>query len=352
MSVKLPPVLGIQRALVITDARMQNILSNDKVKDVLVFEHGIIGTQNINSKAGLIKPPANLQRLESAKLDPEAKMMKVSFEIRGSDISNLVSVCSDGKEKKGLAINMKKSLEDFINKAKEVDAFQILCQRYARNILNGRWLWRNKNYAVSVNIKVTKHNLANNENEIIADVSAFDIPTKHFNDFSKEEKKIAKVLADNLTNKDYSTLYVDAVIDFGTRSSVEVYPSQNYCDKGSSKEGIGRSLFKLPLADSSLVNSMGSGFKVVGRAAIRDQKISNAIRTIDDWYEDYENLGIIIPVEPLGASIETNSLIRVNNKDNGFKILERIDELDPISKDGLFLLALLIRGGVYGSAGE
>lgn len=352
MSIKLPPVLGIQRALVITDAKMQNILINDQIKDVLVFEHGIVGTQNINSQAGLTKAPVNLQRLESAKLDPEAKMLKVSFEIRGSDINNLISVCSDSKDKKGQAEIFKKHLSNFINKAKETEVFELLCQRYARNILNGRWLWRNKNYAVSVNIKVTKHNLANNENEIIADVSAFDVPTKHFNDISEQEKIIAKVLADNLKNDDFSTLYIDAIVDFGTRSSVEVYPSQNYCDKGTSKEGIGRSLFKLPLADSSLINSMGSGFKVVGRAAIRDQKISNAIRTIDDWYDDYENIGIIIPVEPLGASIETNSLIRVGKNDNGFKILEKIDEVDPMSKEGLFLLALLIRGGVYGSAGE
>ena len=354
MSRKIPAVLGLQRALVITDARMRNIMKDGRLKDVLVFEHGIVGTQNVNNKAGLTKAASNLQRLESAKLDVDAVGMSVSFDVRGSDLNNLVSVCSESSKEtnKTNAIDMKNALRNFIEKSKEAGAVDLICQRYARNILNGRWLWRNKNYAVSVNIKVTKRDLATDLEECIADVSAFDIPTKHFNDITDAEKAVADVIARNLKDEECSILHVDAIIDFGVRSSVEVYPSQNYCDKGTSKNGIGRSLFKLPLADTALTDSMGSGFKVVGRAAIRDQKISNAIRTIDDWYKDYDSLNIIIPVEPLGASLEVNNLLRTTNGDNGFKIFEKIDDVEMLSKEALFLLALLVRGGVYGSSGE
>lgn len=347
MSIKLPPVLGIQRALVITDAKMKSLFDDGTTKDILVFEHGIVGTQNVNTMKGLSNSPVNLQRLESAKLDSEASKMLVSFEIRGSDIKNLISVCSDGKEK-GRSVATRKALHEFIEKSKKDGAFELLSQRYARNILNGRWLWRNKNYAVSVSIKVTKKDLVKNQDEVLANVSAFDIPTQHFDNVIDEERKIAESIANNLSGEEFSTLHVDAIVDFGTRSSVEVYPSQNYCDKGDSKNGIGRSLFKLPLADSSLRNSMGSGFKVVGRAALRDQKVGNAIRTIDDWYDDYVNTSTIIPVEPLGASKEINSLMRIKS-DNGFKIFEKMDEVESLSKEALFLLALLIRGGVYGT---
>lgn len=350
MSIKLPAVLGLQRALVITDARMKSVFKDGTEKDVLVFEHGIVGTQNVNTKSGLEKSPINLQLLESAKLDPDAEKLKVSFELRGSNIRNLVSVCADGKNEKGLAVNAKKTISAFIDKAIESESFEKISERYARNILNGRWLWRNKNYAVSVNIVVAKKDIATEEIEILANVSAFDYTTQHFDNINDIEKSVAKVISDNLKGIDYSTLHIDAFIDFGTRSSVEVYPSQNYCDKGNGKDGIGRSLFKLPLADSSLRNSMGSGFKIVGRAAIRDQKISNAIRTIDDWYDSYDETGVILPVEPLGASKEINTLLRVNKTDNGFKLFEKIDELDVMSKEGFFLLALLIRGGVYGSS--
>lgn len=353
MAKKLPAVLGLQRALVITDAKMKSVLNDGVFKDVLVYEHGVLGTQNVNNKAGLGKAPANLQKLESAKLDPDAIALLVSFEIRGSDINNLISVCSESHKStnKEAPATMKKALFDFIEKSKEAGAFEILCHRYARNILNGRWLWRNKNYATSVEIKVTKRDFKTDESEIIAEVSAFDIPTNHFDNITDVEKRVAEVLAKNLKNEEYSILHVDATVNFGVRSSVEVYPSQNYCDKGGKDDGIGRSLFKLPLADSSLINSMGSGFKVVGRAAIRDQKISNAIRTIDTWYNSYDDMGIIIPVEPLGASLEVHALLRIK-EDNGFKILEKIDEVEMLSDEALFLLALLIRGGVYGSSGE
>lgn len=73
----------------------------------------------------------------------------------------------------------------------------------------------------------------------------------------------------------------------------------------------------------------------LGQAAIRDQKISNALRTIDTWYPGFENRNIPIPVEPNGASLDAQQFFRADNKSSGFRLMEKITDLDPDTEDGM-----------------
>ena len=115
-------------------------------------------------------------------------------------------------------------------------------------------------------------------------------------------------------------------------------------------------VFHVPCINSiqSAPERQANDNQFLGQAAIRDQKIGNALRTIDTWYATYlENDSKPIPVEPNGASLDAQDFFRVNkkNKDSAFDILKEIRNLDPNSDKGKFLIACLIRGGVY-SEGE
>ena len=54
-----------------------------------------------------------------------------------------------------------------------------------------------------------------------------------------------------------------------------------------------------------------------------------------------------LPGEPNGASLDAQEFFRNKGDASGFKLMLRVSELDPMTPDGLFLLACIIRGGVF-----
>ena len=86
----------------------------------------------------------------------------------------------------------------------------------------------------------------------------------------------------------------------------------------------------------------------MGQAALRDQKVANALRTFDTWYPSFDDVRRPIAIEPNGASLEAQSFYRpVNSAASAFRLMGRLNEVDTASADGMFMLACLIRGGVY-----
>ncbi|MEO8005288.1 MAG: type I-F CRISPR-associated protein Cas7f/Csy3, partial [Betaproteobacteria bacterium] len=91
---------------------------------------------------------------------------------------------------------------------------------------------------------------------------------------------------------------------------------------------------------------------VMGTAALRDQKIGNAIRTIDTWYNDDADLRPIA-IEPNGASLSDGKFYRPVN--GAYKLLALVDELakqcdGTAQPDVMYLVAMMIRGGVFGES--
>jgi len=126
-----------------------------------------------------------------------------------------------------------------------------------------------------------------------------------------------------------------------------VFPSQNYLE--DKPKGFARSLYCLGTPDRA---SKTDGIRVMGQAALRDQKISNALRTIDTWYPDFASFGRPIPVEPNGANLEAQRFFRHGKKVSAFDLVKQLNTLDPASPEGLFVTASLIRGGVFSEGGK
>lgn len=360
---KLPGVMAFKRGHVVSDAEMFNIYPDKESTPVLVVRHGIRGTQNVNDGKGNENPwikssttsesgersVSNIQTTDSAKVDSDATGLLVRFEMRFLNIEESLDSCaSSDKENQR---ETRKMVEDFLQRAKNSRGiFEVAC-RYARNIGNGRWLWRNRTMASSIVVDVFEKYFSKKESredrrKIATFNVALKVPTNEFGDYIQEENAVAQEILHQMKGESLSSLVVEARIHFGVSGSFEVFPSQNYVEKKrTDKEGTTRSLYNLKYSR----NRDDDGMQVMGRAAIRDQKIFNAIRTIDTWYPDYREVGRPIAVEPLGASLSLQDFYR-KGKHSSFEIALRLPQVDPDSEEGMFMIAAIERGGVYGTS--
>ncbi len=350
---KLPGVLSFQRCMFPTDALFYNEYDKKERSILPVIRHGIRGTQNINkaqsakandATAGSAKREevANVQRTDSAKLDTGARALLVQFDLRFLDLSKGLFACAPGKEDSLEMIQQfKEVLFEFIDKAKNGQGIVEVARRYARNIANGRFLWRNRTIAESVDVEVEDLQTPE-ESRFSVSFKALDVPLNHFDDYGDAEKKLAEVIVDGLKGNRQVVLRVVARVNFGMDGPLEVFPSQNYLE--NKPKGFARSLYyvgDMPVAREAHV------IEQLGQAALRDQKIGNALRTIDTWYPGYESYGLPIAIEPNGANLDAQQFFRNSRQASGFRLMEKIAEVDPDTPNGMFLLACLVRGGVF-----
>ncbi len=366
---KLPGSLALQRGTLISDGAFFHLLDDGTQAPLRVMYHGIRGTQNVagNKEKGaatgnsVAREVSNIQATESAKLQPNAKLL-VKWDFRFIDLKHILfATASKAGADKSEEYAFREAFQGFVERAKNSDGLKEVAQRYVRNIVNGRWLWRNRIIAESIDIQVsivqskTKAEKKQDPQEILENFTfnALSYDLKSFDNPSKDEERLAEVLLKNLTEEVSNLkLQIEAVVDFGM-GGIEVFPSQNYLE--DKPRGFSRSLYQL---NPILPKQQANDNQFLGQAALRDQKIGNALRTIDTWYPDFvDNHQKPIAIEPNGANLEGQIFYRVGKdkktgkKASAFDILKEIAELDPNSNDGKFIIGCLIRGGVY-SEGE
>lgn len=340
---KLPAVTSFKRTIVITDGIMSNLFADGSTTPVAVIRHGIRGTQNV-VKDVFDKNPKDrevvgVQETDTAKLDPGASKLRVEFDARFLPLKSSLDTCND-KDKSSITA-FRSSLDAFLAKSDGSAGLREVACRYARNIANGRWLFRNRCAAEAVAVSVTI-------GDETLDFDALSIPLGGFSGYSKDEGKLADAIARGLSGQKAVAIRVCADVDFGVRGACEVFPSENFI--AGKPLGFARSLYKYGMPDKFSKTDNNR----VGYAALRDQKIGNALRTIDTWYPSSDIFGNEpIAVEPNGANLDRNDFFRKNNK-SAFKLFLDMDKMDPNSDDGMFCIASLIRGGVYsgGKAGD
>lgn len=348
---KLPGVLSFQRGTIVSDGLFYNLFEGGRVTPVPVLRHGIRGTQNINrieTNAGSAVATArrenvsNIQTTDSAKLDPLSVGLQVRYDIRFIDLGQLLFACAPGKTDKAEDIAlMRSSYAGFVERAKASEGLIEVARRYARNIANGRFLWRNRAIARDVRVEVSS------QGESIAAFAALDVPLNAFERYTPDECKVADIIAAGLRGDRTAQLSVRANVDFGVRGAIEVFPSQNYLE--AKEKGFARPLYCVGEVPP---NQDSHGIRELGQAAFREQKIANALRTFDTWYPAYAGRGVPIPIEPNGASLDAQEFFRNTAEASGFKLMSRLSSLDPNSPDGMFMIACLIRGGVFSGGDE
>ncbi len=149
--------------------------------------------------------------------------------------------------------------------------------------------------------------------------------------------ELAVLIESGLTGQAHVLLKITSFVRLG--EGQEVFPSQELIlDRGRGKKS--RTLYSVGDKDQAV-------------AAIHSQKIGNAIRTIDTSYPDAESLGAIA-VEPYGSVTTLGAAYRQPKaKQDFYTLLDRwlLKDEDPELGNQHFVMAVLVRGGVFGEAG-
>lgn len=304
-------------ALIVREKSVRGTISNRlKTKD-----------QDAAKLDAAIESP-NLQTVDVAALPMDTDTLRVHFTLRVLGGAGTPSACNN-------AVYRDKLLQT-VNGYVDQHGFAELSRRYATNLANGRFLWRNRIGGEAIEVHV--RHMRNGEADSQWTFDAFDQPWRNFDQATSDIAALADVISRGLAGDDYVLLDVTAFVRCG--AGQEVFPSQELIlDKGNSKKS--KTLYT--------VNQV---------AAMHSQKIGNALRTIDTWYPDSvegaDGLGPIA-VEPYGSVTSQGRAYRQpKDKQDFYNLLDHwvLKDQSPSKDNQHFVMATLIRGGVFGASGK
>ncbi|THF59401.1 type I-F CRISPR-associated protein Csy3 [Pseudothauera rhizosphaerae] len=272
----------------------------------------------------------NLQTVDVAALPLEADTLKVRFTLRVLGGTGEPSACNDADYRKKLVATVGGYVQQH--------GFGELARRYAANLANGRFLWRNRIGAEQVEVQVA--HLKDGKPATQWTFQAHDHSLRELSAPTTEAADVsalAALIESGLAGASHVLLQVTAFVRVG--AGQEVFPSQELIlDRGRSDK-------------SKTLYEVGEGDKAV--AAIHSQKIGNALRTIDTWYPGADDNGPIA-VEPYGSVTTQGKAYRQpKDKLDFYNLLDHwiIKDQAPPLEQQHFVIATLVRGGVFGEAG-
>ena len=136
---------------------------------------------------------------------------------------------------------------------------------------------------------------------------------------------LAQLIKAGLSGNENTLLTINAYVQLG--EGQRVWPSQEMV-LNSPKGGKSRHLFNLN-----------------GKAAMHCEKIGNALRTIDDWYPE---VTAPIAIEAYGSVTQRGVAYRSSKNDFKTLLLKWLNEENITDNDKHFVVAMIIRGGVFG----
>lgn len=333
-------VLAFEKKLVPSDGFMYGTIWADrndssKTTPLQLQEKSVRGTISNRLKAAIKIDPLklnaevekpNLQRVDSCALAMEQDTLKLSFTLKVLSGVQQPSACNNQLFNESYS----KAANEYI----ENEKFSELARRYAMNIANGRFLWRNRVGAENIEVQIKVLN-GSFQQEWCFDANGLSI-----RDFSTDNgdilalgDEIAKALSGET---DFLLLEINAFAQIG--KAQDVYPSEELVlDKGNSKSKKSKILYAIN-----------------GVAGMHSQKIGNALRTIDTWYPEFEDVTTgPIAIEPYGAVTNLGKAYRnPKQKADFFTLFDAFARGEQLAdkNDEHYIMAVLVRGGVFGES--
>jgi len=328
----IPSVLAYEKKLVFSDGYMYGTTWEERhapntSEPLALVEKSVRGTISNRPKEAVQNDPAklnaaienpNLQRVDACALKMNQDTLKLSFTLKVLSGIEKPSACNNMKFQQSYA----KAADAYIEKY----GFKELAQRYAQNIANARFLWRNRLGADKLEVRVDV------DGETLV-FNGYDYSMKNF-EADDALAPLSQAIADALCGKKAAEfIRVTCYAQLG--NGQEVYPSEEMVfDKG---KGDKRKVL----------------YAVDGIAAMHSQKIGNAIRTIDTWYPSFysaESVGPIA-VEPFGAVTTLGKAFRTpKEKADFYTLFDQYAlgaQLESAEQEH-YVMAVLVRGGVFG----
>jgi CRISPR-associated protein Csy3 len=269
----------------------------------------------------------NLQTVDVVALPADADTLKVSFTLRVLGGAGTPSACNNA--------DYQRKLLDTVKGYVDATRFTELARRYACNLANGRFLWRNRLGAEQVEVQIAQ--LVDGQPAQTWRFDALTLSLRNFDVPTAAETALAQMstlIAQGLTSSRHVLLQVTAFVRIG--AGQEVFPSQEL------------------ILDKAKTTKSKTLYQVSGIAGMHSQKLGNALRSVDTWYPDATENGPIA-VEPYGSVTTQGKAYRQPKQKNDFySLLDNwlLKDQQPALEQQHFVMATLIRGGVFGDSGK
>lgn len=258
--------------------------------------------------------------IDIASLPNHANTLKISFTLRVLGNIRLPASCNQRQYRDRLIA--------IANGYAETFGFMELAARYANNLVNARFIWRNRLAADAIEVRIRRLDKGLMEH-IVVDAFAYSL-----RQFARDPfiDTVATQISRALMSQDQASFAVEAFVRLGPTG--DVFPSQEMIlDRGDWR-----------------IRKRKVLYSAQGAAAIHAHKIGNAIRTIDTWYSSNDDLGPIA-IEPYGTVTQYGKAYRQRSKHTDFQSLlgtwfSGHEELN--SEQQHYVMANLIRGGIVG----
>ncbi|MGH1359867.1 MAG: type I-F CRISPR-associated protein Csy3 [Burkholderiaceae bacterium] len=336
---KTASVLAFERKLSNSDGLLHAGNWGDRNKSgswapVTVLSKDVRGTISNRLKNDIASDPAKLdaeiqkpnpQRVDIASLPFDADTLRISFTLRVLGGLSNPSACNNRDYQAALA----QKINDYIAEHE----FTELANRYAENLANGRFLWRNRIGAEAIEVRVSHLKNQAVEKEWVFNGEDFNL--REFATPEGDLAELAEVVRAGLCGDEFVFLKVEAFSRLG--QGQEVFPSQELVLDSGRDSAKSKYLYQ--------VNQV---------AAMHSQKIGNALRTIDTWYPQSNGLGPIA-VEPYGSVTNRGTAYRQpKDKMDFYNLLDGwvIKDKVPAVEQQHYVIAGIVRGGVFGEKAD
>lgn len=326
-------VLAFEKKLVPSDGYFYGTTWDKRAEQTALklIEKSVRGTISNRLKPAVANDPlklnaevekANLQKVDACALGEHQDTLKVAFTLKVLGGVENPSACNNETFLKSYQGVAKKYINEY--------GFTELAKRYAINIANGRFLWRNRVGAEKAEVVVSV-----NDQEAVT-FNAFEYSLHNFDVVDAKVQNLADQIAQALKGEvPYLIIKIEAYALVG--KSQEVYPSEELVlDKGK--------------GDKSKIL-----YAVNDVAAMHSQKVGNALRTIDTWYPEFDDKKTAIAIEPYGAVTNLGKAYRTPKaKQDFFTLFDKYalgESLENVEQEH-YVMAVLVRGGVFGQSGK
>ena len=325
-------VLAFERKLDISDGyfwQLDSDNANATPSPVIIREKSVRGTISNRLKKGIADDPAKLdaktenpnpQTVDVATLDDDKNTLLVKWSCKVLPFTGRPNICNDKDYQTKLLATVNSYLQE--------NGVNELANRYATNIANARWLWRNRLGAETIGIKVSCKINGSEINLTFDNSKSYRL--NDLEDTDDQIKTLAGLIEQGLTGGQFIILNIEGRANIGYGQ--EVFPSQE--------------LVLDPRKSKVL-------YQINDKAGMHSQKIGNAIRTIDTWYSD--EVRFPIAIEPYGAVTTLGTAFRQPKEQQDFYSLFDswiLKDEKPSLRQQHYVIAVLIRGGVFGASGK
>lgn len=312
-----------------------------------VLEKGVRG-QSSEDKA---KKPgqSNPQSVEYAIIPQGYDGVELRFSIRFMPLSLRPHACNN--------TDVGDAYRRFARGYRSAGGFEVIAALYIWNIANARFAWRNRFQSDVMAVRV-----AFNEQALVFDPFRLSLETPAdeaaltealLEGDAESLRNLIKAVAHGLSNDKGDACTVHVSWRAKMEAGQEIFPSQEFVRDEKVDKLPSRVFAKLPTFH---------GGREVHQASMHSQKIGAALRHIDIWHGNDEH-AFPIAVNPYGGVQETSAVLRDPRTKKSFydlrakatALIEGVEgagNSKEISGDAHFVMANLIRGGVYGASGK